>query len=134
MVSTNRDVQREAALELLMAGRLEEALARYDELTQQPPADCDLWCMRASLLLALDRPHEAIDSYDRAIAADTERPQAWSGMAEAFARLGQGDEALACARRALALTRTQEAAVSSPGSTGATLVAAPRATRDTEGA
>ncbi len=133
MDTTGRDGQWKTALELLMAGRLEDALACYEKLARQHPAEYDLWCTHGSLLLALDRPHAAIDSYDRAIAADAERAGAWSGMAEAFARLDQGDEALACARRALTLARAQESAAGSLGAAGETL-AAPRAARAPEGA
>lgn len=59
-----------------------------------------------SLWLSAGRPHEALVSYERAVALDPVSLAAWIGKAEAHAAVGQVEQAIAAFERALELDPT----------------------------
>jgi tetratricopeptide (TPR) repeat protein len=84
-------------------GRLEEALAAYDEALAIE-ADCvEALNNRGIALWHLRRLEEALASYDRALALRPEYAAAWNNRGYALHSLGRLDEALASYDRALAI-------------------------------
>jgi protein O-GlcNAc transferase len=89
-------------LQMLQAGRLEEALGDFDRLMQLLPDNVDVLNNRAALLLELQRPQEALASLDRALQLRPGFPLALTNRGNALRTLHRPQEALACYEAALA--------------------------------
>jgi len=81
-----------------------EALAGYEKVLQLgtlPPGET--WLRHGQTLQALGRSEQALDSYDRALAADPGIAQAWTNRGNILRDMKRGEEAAAAFRHALAL-------------------------------
>ncbi|SEA45611.1 methyltransferase domain-containing protein [Variovorax sp. YR216] len=81
-----------------------EALASHEKVLQLgtlPPGET--WLRHGQTLQALGRPAQALDSYDRALAADPGIAQAWTNRGSILRDMKRGEEAAAAFRQALAL-------------------------------
>jgi tetratricopeptide (TPR) repeat protein len=104
-----------------MQGATQAAVAPVEEAVSEPPPagprkrvpvdapTADALTERGVRLYNQGRTQEAIDQFTKAIALDPNCAQAWARRAEAYARLGRGDEAEEDRRKLEALN---------PGSTG----------------
>ena len=84
-------------------GKYEEAVAAFDQVLPEDPANIRIWNHRTSALLRLDRP-EANESSLQALAIDPTNATAWRNRAVVLYRLGDLPEASRHMERALALT------------------------------
>lgn len=88
---------------LASSGDLTRALAAYDKaLVLRPDLD-DPRAKRASLLLRLDRPSEALPEFDRVLASNPSKPRLWQARGEAKFQLALYADAAADLARALDL-------------------------------
>ena len=106
----------QAAIAMQRAGRADEALATLHEAEALVPVEDrpQLESNWGHVLLALDRPREALDRLDRALAGGDHLPadarfHVLSNRAEALDRLGRRDEALEASSRAMALIESVRA-------------------------
>jgi tetratricopeptide (TPR) repeat protein len=74
-----------------MLGNVERSVSDYDALLELDPRDVQALINRGVMLQQLGRDAEALESWDRAVAADPSYPNAWvkRGMGRFMA--GQGD-------------------------------------------
>lgn len=79
-----------------------EAMLR-DAGPQARPASAEALCIRAHALDALDRPEEALATYQRALALRPEHAEALSNLGNVLCRLGRIDEAIAAFERVQSL-------------------------------
>ena len=88
---------------LLREGRPEEALAVFEAGTRATPSQALPWYGRATALMALDRPRQALEAHARAVASHGQT--AWTHLFVARAELAadRPAQALTAARAALAL-------------------------------
>jgi predicted O-linked N-acetylglucosamine transferase (SPINDLY family) len=91
------------ALALHQQGKLEQAIALYDQALSQGPARAEIHYKRANALNGLGRAEAAIAGYDDAIALDPGYANAYCNRGVVFERLGRWEEALASYDRALSL-------------------------------
>src|SRR5438552_4074067 len=102
-----------------------DALARYERAAAFGYEDHVMWNNRGDALdglaspqgaaawtglgdswYALERYEEAVEAYDRAIAADPNSEEAWNNKGFTFFMLGIHEEALSCYEKALAINPT----------------------------
>ena len=76
-----------------LRGRLDEALAAYDEAGTLAPDRTLPLTSRASVLARLGRHHEALAAFDQALARTPGEETASNGRAEALAAIGRRNEA-----------------------------------------
>jgi tetratricopeptide (TPR) repeat protein len=88
---------------LLDRGRIEEALASYDEALAIQPDNAEALSNRGLGLRALGRLEDALASFDRALACRPANPDALSNRGVALHELGRFDKALQSYDEALAL-------------------------------
>ena len=94
-------VNRGASLGVL--GRLDEAVATYEEAIRIEPNDARVWVNKGNLLSRLGRLIESMQAYDRAVALDPDYDMAWFNKAALLRKMGRDDEALSCFERTIAL-------------------------------
>ena len=82
-------------------GRLEEAIASYDQALAIKPDDNQAWYNRGVALGKLGRLEEAIASYDQALEIKPDNDQAWNNRGIALDNLGRLEEEIASYERAL---------------------------------
>lgn len=82
-------------------GRLEEALASYEQAVALTPDYPEAYYARGNTLRALKRLHGALASYDQAIAIVPDYAEAWSNRGNTLQELGQLDDALASYEQAI---------------------------------
>jgi tetratricopeptide (TPR) repeat protein len=87
------------------AGDFERALTAFRASIELAPTMCDHY-NAGNMLLALNRPAEACDAFDHALACDDSYAEAWCNRGIALFRLEKGDLAIASFERALALAPT----------------------------
>ena len=90
-------------LALSSTGRLEDALASYDQALALDPGDAVAHGVRGVTLQALGRLEDALAAYDRALALDPENAITHSNRGVALVALGRFEDALAAFDQALAL-------------------------------
>jgi predicted TPR repeat methyltransferase len=90
-------------LAALESGRLEEALAAFDSGLKVAPQHPALGLHRAMALRRLGRNAEALPLYAQFVRAFPQKPEAWRGLADVQAALGQAPAALQSRQRARAL-------------------------------
>lgn len=90
-------------LAALESGELGEALKAFESGLQSAPGDAALRLHRAQCLRRLGRLGEAGQAFYELLQARPDLLEAWRGLADTNAALGQNDLALECRRRALAL-------------------------------
>lgn len=99
-------------IEAFRAGRLEEALAAFDEALKSSPDDVETWMSRGVVLQALSRRPQALIAYDRAVSlaeaasagpARDILPDALSSRASLLVELGRRERAREDLSRALTL-------------------------------
>src|SRR3990172_12594720 len=76
-------------VELEAQGRLQEALAEYDEAIHHNPKFAPAYNNRGNCNLHLGRPQQAIEDYDKAIGLDAQDPLSHMNRGIANANLGQ---------------------------------------------
>lgn len=100
-------------IEAFRAGRLEEALAAFDEALAASPDDIETWMSRGVVLQALSRAPQALIAYDRAVSlaeaapagpAREILPDALSSRASLLVELGRRERAREDLSRALTLS------------------------------
>lgn len=97
-----RGVLADQALGLLLLGRFDEALARYDQLLVLQPSYARAHNNRGIVLEELNRLDEAIESYDQAIAIKVDYAEAYINRGNALRKLDRNDEALCSYDQAIA--------------------------------
>ena len=85
------------------AGRLEDALASYDEAIALDPLYAHAYCNRGAVLQALRQPQAALDSYARAIALDPADAMAHYNRALLLQEDSRWDEALVSYNQAVTI-------------------------------
>lgn len=90
---------------LLNQGKLDEAIACFDEVLAADPQNAEALVKKGTALERLRKPQEALECYDRAIAADGSMTIAYLYKGGLFNRMERFSEALACYEQAL---HTQE--------------------------
>ncbi len=85
------------------AGRLEEAVARYDEALRRDPGSVDALFNRSQIQLALGRLEEALAGFERVVALEPSDAGALRARGVVLQALGRHEEALASLDAALAL-------------------------------
>lgn len=85
------------------AGRIEEAVAAYDEALALRPASVEAHFNRGNALQALGRHDQAVAAYDRLLVLAPADAEAFNNRAVSLAALGRHGEALASCDAALAL-------------------------------
>jgi tetratricopeptide (TPR) repeat protein len=88
---------------LASSGDLTGALAAYDTALMLRPDLDDPRAKRASLLLRLDRPAEALPAFDRVLATNPSKPRLWQARGEAKFQLARYADAAADLVRACEL-------------------------------
>ncbi len=91
---------------LAAQGRLEQALAAFEEALTQTP-DCSLaWYDKGTTLAQLGRHEPAVAALDEAVRLNPDYPHAWDNRGIALSELGRTQEALACHEQAIRLAPT----------------------------
>jgi hypothetical protein len=103
MTSIDHPGALQAALAHHQAGRLPEALARYDEALAADPADVDAQFNRAQILHSLGRLEEALGGFEQVIALAPSDAGALRARGVVLQALGRQEPALASLEAALAL-------------------------------
>jgi len=85
----------------LLEGKLEHAEADAREAIDLRPRSVRLWVNLGAVMIASERPGEAVTAYRTALDVDPASPEAARGLASALARTGRVDQALGVLRRAL---------------------------------
>jgi len=89
----------------LNAGKLEEAIACFDQVLATDPRNAEAFVKKGTALERLRKTKEALECYDRAIAADGSMTIAYLYKGGLYNRMERFSEALACYEQAL---HTQE--------------------------
>jgi len=89
-------------LSLSSLGRLDEALACYDQALALDPREKVVHNNRGNVLRQLGRVQQALASIDRALELDPSYADAWSNKGLLFTHAARYEEAIACYERALA--------------------------------
>jgi Flp pilus assembly protein TadD len=76
-------------------GNKPQALERYSQAVEIDSAFVDAWNNLGTLLVELERPHDAIAAFHRALAADAEDFRAHYNLADTLDELGLNDQARA---------------------------------------
>jgi len=84
---------------LLVLARLQS----FDQGLEHAPGDAELWHDKGTTYAKIRLFAEAVDAFDRAIAADVEHAGAWSDRGKALGALGRQDEARESLDRAVLL-------------------------------
>src|SRR5262249_16251041 len=84
-------------------GRLDEALASYDEAIALKPDYAEAFCNRGVILYDCNHLEKALASYDKAIALNSDFAEAFANRGVTFKELMRFDEALASYDKAIAL-------------------------------
>ena len=92
------------------AGRLQEAVADFDEALGRDALLATGWLFKGDALLALGRVAEAAQAYDEGLTADPGEVRLLTGLGRARARLGELDVATAVLTRALELAEGESKA------------------------
>jgi tetratricopeptide (TPR) repeat protein len=90
---------------LLSSGKLDEAIACFDEVLVADPRNAEALVKKGTVLERLRKSQEALECYDRAIAADSSLTIAYLYKGGLYNRMERFTEALACYEQAL---HTQE--------------------------
>lgn len=91
---------------LASQGRLEEALAAFEEALKRRP-DCSVaWYDKGTTLGQLERYEEALEALDGALILSPDYADAWDNKGITLSALGREEEALACHERAIRLDPT----------------------------
>jgi tetratricopeptide (TPR) repeat protein len=99
------------------AGRLEEALAVFDQALVLDPANAIAHSNRGAALVSLGRSEEALAACDQALALDPANARAHGNRGAALVSLGRSEEALAACDQALALNPDDARAHAARGAT-----------------
>lgn len=91
-----------AAIDHARAGRFEAAAEVLHKLLRQHPRHAAGWAMLGSVQMQLDRPADALASYERAVALAPGHAPSWLNRGNTLSRLGRTDAALASYDRAVA--------------------------------
>jgi len=91
------------ALRLQMTGRLEEAVAIYQDIVTKDPNNADAWHMLGIIALQAERADAAEKMIMRAIRLNPERANYFINLAAVLKKLERSDEATNCLWRAIAL-------------------------------
>jgi protein O-GlcNAc transferase len=91
----------ERALGLHRQGRVDEALATYDELLARSPRNAIALHFSGLALFAKGRPSEAIARIERSLQVDSHCLEAWCNLALVYQALGRAPAAVAALREAL---------------------------------
>jgi len=91
----------ERALGLHRQGRVDEALATYDELLSRSPGNATALHLSGLALYAKDRPSEAVARIERSLQVDSHSIEAWCNLALVYQALGRAPAAVAALREAL---------------------------------
>ena len=82
-----------AGVELQREGRLEEAIAQYDEAIRLDPLFANAYTIRGIAYRALGQPEQAIEDFDQAIQLDPQAARAFGNRARVRTLLGQDEGA-----------------------------------------
>ncbi|MDX2098667.1 MAG: tetratricopeptide repeat protein [Leptolyngbyaceae cyanobacterium bins.59] len=88
---------------LLKAGKLEEALATYQQLITLHPDYSPAWVMQATTLHALKRSSEALNSLDQAIELQPDNPLTWVQKGWLLGEMERYEESIVAFDRAIEL-------------------------------
>jgi serine/threonine protein kinase/cytochrome c-type biogenesis protein CcmH/NrfG len=94
-------------------GRLQEALACFDEILESHPDCIQAWNNKGMALRAMKRVEDALACYGRAILLDPAQWQPWLGKANCLADLGRMEAAASCYERALEIDPHSEKTLAS---------------------
>ncbi|SEC65322.1 Tetratricopeptide (TPR) repeat [Rhizobiales bacterium GAS188] len=97
------DVIANRAITLQHLGRLEAAIACYDEVLKARPDDPQMLFQRGTASHLLGRSEAALADYDQALNLKPAHPEARAGRAILLHQLGRREEALACYDKAILL-------------------------------
>jgi tetratricopeptide (TPR) repeat protein len=88
-----------------MAGQYTKAKETLDHLSKTDKYDCPawVWTMLGDAYLAMQRPYQARDAYQKALDLSPDDAGAWVNQAKAALTLNDGSRAVLSARRALQL-------------------------------
>lgn len=95
------DTDFERAVELELAGQLQDAEECYRMILRDEPDDADVLFNLANVLVQLERAEEAIEVYRNALYAEPEFKEAWNNLGNSLADLGKLSEALLAFQQAL---------------------------------
>src|SRR5690242_4593960 len=76
------------------------SLEALDQRLMQNPADVASWRRRGSILIALHRYDEALETFAHALSLDADDAWIWANYADMLEKLQRADEALEAYRRA----------------------------------
>ena len=93
---------------LLLEGKNDEALAAFNQAVQRSPNNASLWRMLADLQIKMERPGDAIVSYQKALAIRPNDLNAVYAYCEALIGMNRLTDALDIARRAEVTGRTND--------------------------
>jgi len=85
------------------AGRLDEAVAAYEEILASRPGDGTAWMNLGAVLRAAGRAHASVACHRRALECRPDDPRVLTNLGNALKDLDRLDESVACHRRAVAL-------------------------------
>ncbi|MHC5934041.1 tetratricopeptide repeat protein [Nostoc sp.] len=86
---------------LVNLGKLEEAIASYDQALKIKPDDHQAWYNRGIALRNLERLEEAIASYDQAVSIKPDYHEPWYNRGIALGNLGRLEKAIASYEQAI---------------------------------
>jgi tetratricopeptide (TPR) repeat protein len=102
----NREAQLKATQLLLLAGRFDDAKARAGALLAKSPQDIDAILLRADAMAALKDPAGAIAEIEEATRVSPNDSRAFVTLGAVRMRSGEGKDAEAAFRKAIALDRS----------------------------
>jgi tetratricopeptide (TPR) repeat protein len=94
---------------LRTAGRFQEALRVYQQLTELMPSDPVVWHQLGHTHQQSDQPEKAIAAYSRAIDVDPKNMPSWNNRGSNYYNLRQFDKAITDFRQAIALDPNEPA-------------------------
>ncbi|MFN2271861.1 MAG: tetratricopeptide repeat protein [Anaerolineae bacterium] len=94
------------AADLYQQGKLEEAIAVYDQAIALDPDDVSFYIKQARLLVLRNRPVEAVRVAQQAVDMSPENAQAWAVLGMAYDWNGDVSEAIDACKRAIDLDPT----------------------------